>query len=112
MFLVLDYYSDYQEVKNYPQLKELLVEDVVRDTKENISDTSIVERNIDILKNLTNDKYKLEYIKEELNAFGWKIIDINAIKTNVCTLKEYLSGKNIDTNVFDELIALINKEVK
>ena len=111
MYLLSDDYGDYKEIIDYKGLKNLLKEEVVRDTLENYQNYNIVRNNINILEKLIEKEFDLEYITKELLGFGFYVLDLTQLKININDLREYYARDNSDLNAFDKIIEIIDKGV-
>lgn len=110
-YLVVDIYGDYKELMNYKGLKQLLLEELVRDTKDNYKEWDIVSTNVDMFSKLANEDYtSIDYLVEQLEGFGFKVIDLLETQRDLEDIKEYFKGKG--SAVFDNVIDMINKGVK
>lgn len=110
MFLVSDDFGDFKEIMNYKQLKNMLIDEIVRDTKESTDsfDKDIICNNADMLSKLAKEDFtSLEYINDELSAFGWYVQDLSNLRRDLNNLNEYLH--RTDTKVKEELKENINK---
>ena len=115
-FMVFDEYSDYKEKTDYKGLKELLVEELKRDTLENgEEDFNIVENNFKVMIKLALEDYTdLNYLKEQLLSFGWYIQDLGQLQQD---LSNFQAKMNYNTssqeyNYIEETLKLIDKEMK
>ena len=110
MFLVSDDFGDFKEIMDYKQLKNMLIDEIVRDTKESTDsfDKDIICNNADMLSKLAKEDFtSLEYINDELSAFGWYVQDLSNLQRDLNNLNEYLH--RTDTKVKEELKENINK---
>lgn len=110
-YLVIDIYSDYKEEMNYKDLKQLLIEELARDTKDNYKEWDIVSINVEIFSKLALEDYtSVDYLLEHLEGFGYKVIDLLDTQRDLEDIKVYFKGKG--SAVFDNVIDMINKGVK
>ena len=112
MYLVSDDYGDFKEVMNYKQLKELLASEITFDTIENHVDYDIVANNVGILYDIIKDNYKYNYLIENLNSYGYHIVNIFDIQQGINNLREYVARKNSNLKVFDDILKYIDEELK
>lgn len=109
-YLVVDIYGDYKELMNYKGLKQLLLEELVRDTKDNYQEYDIVSINADIFKKLALEEHtSTDYLIEQLEGYGFKVIELLELQRDLEDIKEYFKGKG--SAVFDNVIDMINKGV-
>ena len=114
MYLVCDIFDNlkYGRIYNYKQLYELLVDEIMEDIKGNSNSYEIVVDCINQLGDLAkNNLVSEKYIIDNLQSYGWEIYNIKNIINDIKALKEFLS-ETCDTNDFDKVIELINKELK
>lgn len=105
-YFIVDLQSDYKSFTDFEDLKELLVENVIRDTKENIKDENIVLNNLEHLEKLTDIHISLSYLIDNLESFGYKIIDLLQLQKDLEDIKQFI-GNDSD---FNKVISLINEE--
>ena len=109
-YLVVDIYGDYKELMNYKGLKQLLLEELVRDTKGNYQEYDIVSINADIFKKLALEEHiSTDYLIEQLEGYGYKTIDLLDTQRDLEDIKVYFKDKG--SAVFDNVIDIINKGV-
>lgn len=111
MYFICDIYdsSEYGKIKSFKELKDLLISEVIDDLKNNRDDYDIVVDCTDILKCLANGNYSEKYIIDNLQGFGWEIINLTQLKNNLYSLKEYFKGTN-NTSSFDNVINMIERK--
>lgn len=117
MYLIFDEYSEYTDIRNYKQLKELLIDELEEEISNNADDKDIIKNNFKIMRDLTSDKFNDDLIIKELKGFGWNIIDLTDLKNNLMIYKEYKNsmadslGKNIQNiNCIEQIIKMIENE--
>ena len=109
-YLVVDVYSDYKEEMNYKDLKRLLIEELARDTKDSYKEWEIVSINVEIFSKLALEDYTpVDYLLEQLEGYGYKVIDLLDTQRDLEDIKVYFKGKG--SAVFDNVIDMINKGV-
>lgn len=110
-YLLIDCYDDKKELKTFNELKELHIEEIISDLIDNRESFDIVRIDADTLGEYAKGKVPtLEEIKENLESYGYKIIDLLDLQRDLEDMKQYLE-KNYYTSAFDEVIAKINDEV-
>ena len=110
-YLVVDVYSDYKEEMNYKDLKRLLVEELSRDTKDSYKEWELVSANVEIFSKLVLEDYTpVDFILEQLESYGYKVIDLLDTRRDLEDIKVYFKGKN--AAAFDNVIDMINKGVE
>lgn len=113
MYLIMDNYGDYKEIMNYKQMYNLLIDEIVEDSKENYNEYDIITNNLEQLSQLAKDDFTNEkYVIDNLQTYGWTIININDIKKALNELREYAARNTNDIKVFDEIIKYIDEELK
>lgn len=109
-YLVVDVYGDYKEEMNYKDLKQLLIEELARDTKDNYREWEIVSINVEMFSKLALEDYtSTDYLIEQLEGYGYKVIDLLDTQRDLEDIKVYFKGKG--SAVFDNVIDMINKGV-
>lgn len=106
-YLLVDTLTDYKALNNEKELKELLVELVGNDTRENINEENIVRNNIKTFEELAKENVSMNYIEKQLEGFSYKIIDLLELQRDLEDAKDYFTKKES----FNEIIEVINKGV-
>ena len=91
-FIVFDNYSEYTDIKSYKELKELLFEEIERDTIENAEDKDIIKNNFKTIRRLMLFDNDLNFIEDELLSFGYSILDLRILEENLTKLQAFFSG--------------------
>lgn len=113
MYLVSDDYGDFKELMNRKELQELLINEIVTDTKENYTEYDIVKTNVEQLGSIAkNNLLTDEYLFDNLEGYGWYVINILDIQKGINDLREYWCKKHTDTKVFDDLLKFIDEDLK
>lgn len=108
-YFIVDLIGDYKAFANYDDIKNLLIEKTIDDTKMNLDDENIIKANLKILETLAKDNCQsLKYIEERLDSFGYKIIDLLQLERDLEDLKQFIGQESL----FDAVISLIEKEEK
>ena len=90
-YLVVDEYSDCKKIYNLYELKELLIDEIKRDSFENIDDKDIIRNNFCIMEYLAlSKKDDIEYIKEQLKGFGYYVLDLCELQRDLTTFQDYM----------------------
>jgi hypothetical protein len=80
-YLVVDCMSDFKEIRDsYESLKDLLVEVVQNDLLMNCSDYDISKSCSDVLCKIAKRLDTFDWVKEELERYSYKIIDLTKLK--------------------------------
>ena len=109
-YLLIDIYSDYKNITNYKGLKQLLIDELIRETKNYYNEYEVVSSNADIFGKLsTEDFTSLDFIIEQLEGFGWKVIDLLELERDLEDIKQYFSSKDEYVGFVDGTIDLIRK---
>lgn len=109
MYLLIDCYSDTKELKNYKELKELHINEIKNDLLDNYTEREIVVCDTDTLAEYAKGKMPtMEDIKENLESYGYKIIDLLDLQRDLEDMKQYFE-KSYHSSAFDEVIAKINE---
>ena len=73
-YLLIDCYSDTEEIKTFKQLKELHINEIMNDLLDNIHDIEIVKIDTDTLGEYAKGKEPtLKEIKDNLESYGYEI---------------------------------------
>lgn len=109
MYLIVDLIGDYKSFGDYNDVKKLLIEQVVLDLKQNMTDKSLENSmldNINILEKLSKENnVPLNYIEEHLEGYSYKIIDLLELQRDLEDLKALIGQESL----FDDVINLITK---
>ena len=110
MYLISDDYGNDEEIVNYKKLREILIEELVRDTRENIDDSGIINDNITELEKLAkSDSFDEEYIIKSLITYGYRVQNIGKILTSINKIREYYARTNSDLKAFDEVMDILER---
>lgn len=114
-YIVCDEYSDYKNISDYKDLKRLLISELEQDTLNNGCEKDIVESNFKVMKKLAMEDYvDYNYLKEQLQSYGWYIQDIVDLYSDLSNFQAYLdyikNNDNIEDNKnIQEVLDLIEK---
>lgn len=114
-YLLCDDYGDYKKLMNYNDLKTILIEEIERDTFENCDDKNIVINNFEIMKKLATQQDNYNYIKEELQGFGYYTQDLTDLQRDLSNFQAYKHGTGspcIPHDCIYETLELIDKEMR
>lgn len=112
MYFICDIYCSSKEgmIKNSKELRELLIEEVIDDLKNNRQDNDVVVGCTGILETIAKGKDSVKYVLDNLEGYGWKIIDLLGIQRDLEDLKNYFApNKEAIAISFDTVINKINK---
>lgn len=115
MYFIYNVYdgSEHGMIKDYKELKELYINEIKNDLLDNYTEREIVVCDTNTLVEYAKGKEPtLEDIKENLESYGWKIIDLLQIQRDLEDIKNYFKGKLEYYGKIDEVINIINKGVK
>lgn len=108
-YMLIDLNSDYKEICDYDKLKDLLIQEIKRDTLDSHEEYGIVENNINVLIKMINESHTtISYIKDILLSYSYKVVDLYDLQRDLEDMKQYFE-KNYYTSAFDEVIAKINE---
>lgn len=116
-YLIVDCMGDYTELADYKDIRDLLIEEIVQDIRENIGDKSLEKETLDniyLLERLAREKdTPLSYIEKELECYSFKIIDLLSLQRDLEDVRGYFLNKNnyVD-DVCEDVIDKINKMIK
>ena len=113
MYLVVDLMGDYKSIMDYKDIRDLLIEEVVSDLKENIKDRDLEKENINnigLLERLAREKdTPLSYIEKELECYSFKIINLQDLHRDLYDLKEYVDEKNYMDKTLETIEKIMNE---
>lgn len=116
MFLISDDYGDFKRIMSYKEARELLINEIVEETQQNCGEYDIVESNTKQLGKIAKDNALNEkYLVENLQSFGWYVVNVLDIQRHLNNLREYLFSINGDDKIVKELDDILNymdKELK
>lgn len=115
MYLVVDLMSDYKSIMDYKDIRDLLIEELVQDLKENISEITLqdsMKNNIGILERLAREKdTSLSYIEKELQSYNFKIIDLQQLHRDLYDLRDFVAISNEMDKTLDIICKIMNEGV-
>ena len=113
MYLVSDDYGDFKKIMNKRELEEMLIDELVEDTKQNYTEYEIVSFNVKQLGEIAKKDYISDkYLIDNLQSYGWHVDDLGELERNINNLREYYARNNNDLSAFDKLLELIGKGIK
>lgn len=115
MYLICDDYSDFKAVVDYKDLKRYLVDELKRDTLENVENENIVKNNFAVMEHLAiTDCVKIDYLNEQLKSYGWYIYDLHELYLTINNLNEYCLRTDTETKenvkVLSDMLDFLHKE--
>lgn len=111
-YLLVDLNSDYKEVKDYNELKDLLIETIQEDLLMNNENYDIVRDCSDQLIKMAKEKSTPEWVFERLNSYCYKVIDLLTLQRDLDDIKDYFLKDNKGyVGDICETIDRINREV-
>lgn len=112
MYLVSDDYGDFKKIMNFKELKELLIDELISDSKENHKEYDFIKYDLEVLSDIAKEKITYNRIIDELKSYGWNVINILDIQEGINDLREYVARKSTDLKVFDDILKYIDEELK
>ena len=113
-YLVVDCMSDWKQIMNEKEIRELLINEVKEDIIDNTDEREIVIENTKFLSEFAKGNMKLKDVEEKLGEYSFKIIDLLKIQMDIEDCKHYFAS-NIDSHLYYEfngVLEAINKGVK
>ena len=114
-YLVVDLNSDYKEKMDYKGLKNLLIESIQEDLLMNYGEYEIVKDCSNELVKMAREEYtELKWIKDLLESYSYKVIDLLDLQRDLEDLKQYFAP-NEDSLLscsFRDILNMTNKEVQ
>lgn len=111
-YLIVDLNSDWKEKMDYKGLKELLINTIQNDLLMNCNEYDISKYCSDMLCKIAKGDYTEKWIKEQLESYCYKIIDLLDLQRNLEDVKEYFAPNKETILVnFNTIINKINEEV-
>lgn len=117
-YIINDAYSDYKNITDEKGLKEYLIEDLKRDTLENgEEDFNIVKNNFEVMEKLALNNYDFKYLKEQLESFGWYVMDLHQLQQDLSNYQAFKHGTGIPSGCIPkdciyETLEMIDKDMK
>ena len=116
-FMVLDTFGGgYTELLTIDEVKDILVDEIIEDTKNNYDDRDIVIQNAKMLGDLAKTKTPNEkYLKEQLEEFGWyvrDILDLQAALSDYQTFKHGSGNPTIANDSIEETLKMIDEDMR
>ena len=116
-FMVLDEYGGgYTELLSIEEVKEILVDEIIEDTKNNYDDRDIVINNAKMLGDLVKNKNIDEiYLKAQLSYFGWyvrDILDLQVALNDYQTFKHGSGNPTIVKDCIEETLKMIDEDMR
>lgn len=114
MYLVTGDYGNFRQIMTYKQMYEMLIDEIVTNSKENYYDYEILFNNLDQLaalskNNIVNEKYVIDNLK----SYGWNVININDLITKLAEIREYAARQTTpNLKPLDEIIKYLDEELK
>lgn len=117
MFLIYDKFGNYEGIKNYKELKEMVIENLVEETNNFIEldeeCKDIVSFNTLKLGELAKKDYvDVKELIDIYEGFGWEIIDIHKLQFDLITIQDFLKNENKDTKSFEVVIDRLTNTTK
>lgn len=117
-YLIVDMMGDYKEIMDCKDIKDLLIEELVRaiEIEISINEESLEKNvldNVIVLEKLAREKdTPLDYLEKQLEKFSFKVIDLLQLQRDLEDVKDYFLTDNKGyVGDICETIELINKEV-
>lgn len=108
-YLLVDLMGDYRAIMSAKELKEMVVNHIVEDTLQNCDDEDIVRTNTLLLEEMIKKEPKMEYIKEELMNYSYKVIDLLDLQRDLEDMKMFYGQLGNCMLHFDKVINAINE---
>lgn len=116
-YIVSDDYSNYNDLTDEKGLKQLLFDEISQDNwnvaKDNDFDS--YKTNIKVLNKLLLDDYTFDYIKEQLQSYGWYVQDLCDLQRDLSNFQAYKHGTGhpcIPKDCIEETLEMIDKEMR
>ncbi len=113
MYLVSDNCGDFAKIMSYKELVEMLIDEIIQNTKENWDDKDIVLANNKQLGKIAKDNLAVRlsenYLIDSLGAFCWYVINLKDLQKNIGDLRNIYAQKNKDISAFDKILELLDK---
>lgn len=111
-YLIVDLNSDWKELMDYKEIKKLLISTIQEDLLVNNGEYDIVKDcSNDLIKMAKEDYTSENWIKEKLESYSYKIIDLLDLQRDLEDVKGYFLDKQDYVGAICETIDKINKEV-
>lgn len=110
-YLIVDLCSDLKKLGNSNDIKELLIGQITQDMLNYYYEEDIVISNTKLLCSLASDIMSLKTMIQELEPFGYKVIDLLDLQRDLEDFKQYWGNKGNYKGNFDMILKTINEEV-
>ena len=116
-YILCDDYSDYREITDEKGLKQLLFDEINTDNWNLAVDKDFDswKTNISVLNKLLLDDYNFNYIKEELQSYGWYVQDLWDLQRDLSNFQTYKHGSGnpcIPNDCIEETLKMIDREMR
>jgi hypothetical protein len=110
MYLLLDDYGNGRELFDYKDLRHLAIEEIKERLFGNLDEKDIVRDCVKELEGLIKKDYVSdnEYI-EILECYGWKVININYLSSQLNILREFYAREH-KRDIFGEVIDVLRNK--
>jgi hypothetical protein len=103
----------YKEIMNYKDLKHLAIEEIKERLFENMDVVEVVRDCVKELEQFaTKDWLEPQFLIDILKAYGWNVICIDELKSDLRNLEEFYARNHKNTNIFSDLISLLSDTEK
>lgn len=109
-YLLVDLMGDYKKTLSLDELKEETIDIIKDDMLSNCGEYEIVRDCADSLVCFAKGEMTIKDIKEQLESYSYKVIDLLEIRYDLGDIEQYFQ-KDTDCNVFNVAIDRINKEL-
>ena len=114
-YIVYDDYTNYTYKKDEKELKALLVEEIKNDTLVcGEDDFEIVKSNFKVMEKLALNDYDFDYLKDQLQSFGWYIQDLSKLQEELSNYQAYKHGVGAPSypdDCIEETLKMIEKDM-
>jgi hypothetical protein len=117
-YILCDEYSNYSEIADEKGLKWALIDELRNDTFNNgEEDFDIVKSNFEVMKKLALNDYDFNYLKGQLESFGWYIMDLHQLQQDLSNYQAFKHGTGIPSGCIPkdciyETLEMIDKDMK
>ncbi|MBR0473241.1 MAG: hypothetical protein IJI98_11175 [Methanosphaera sp.] len=110
-YFIVDLNSDYKNLMDYKEMKNLLIETIQEDLLMNSGEYEIVKDCSDeLIKMAKEDFTNVKWITDLLESYSYKTIDLLDFQRDLEDLKQYFE-KDYFIGAFNEILNKINSEV-
>lgn len=114
-YIVFDDYSNKTYEEDEKGLKELLIEELREDTYNCRDDFNIFKNNFEVIRKFVLNDYNFDYLKEQLQSFGWYVKDLTTLQKELSDYQAYKHGvgaPSYPNDCIEQTLKMIEEDMK